>query len=83
MALTQEQIDQIRDAQQAYVEKRLPRAVREARRRSLFERTGTGNLRRKSSNPRRWKRRMLYMEARRETLPLASMAIAQQAEAEK
>ncbi|MGP8437158.1 hypothetical protein ACT2FY_13060 [Paraburkholderia fungorum] len=63
MALTAEQVERLRTEQREYVAKRLPRAVREARSKSQFEKVGGGRLRRKSSNPRRWREQMLRMDA--------------------
>ncbi len=83
MALTAEQIERLRADQREYVAKRIPRAVRESRSKSRFEKVGGGKLRRKSSNPRRWNERHLWMEAWRSVALSLSMAESQPAVAAK
>jgi len=61
MALTQEQIQQLRAKGRAWVAKQMPRAVREARRKSKFERVG-GRLRLKSKSARRVARNTLALQ---------------------
>ncbi|APY96630.1 hypothetical protein AQ808_30920 [Burkholderia pseudomallei] len=69
MALTQEHIRQSREMQRAWIKKRLPREVREARRKSRFERVN-GKLRLKNSNLRRAARERLAWLALSEFLPM-------------